>query len=177
MPDEIQAKLVEIQTDLAKFMPRVSWVKRGNIHLTLKFLGDIQTNQVESINSVLQDVAESHSSFDMNLTGIGVFPELRRPRVIWIGITRGAEQATQLAEAVSNSLQPLGFPREKRGFTPHLTLARIRNPVNLQDVSSKFNQYDNLDIPTLKINQIAFIRSQLHPQGSIYTPLRKFTLK
>jgi len=158
-------------------MPRVSWVKRGNIHLTLKFLGDIGANQIESINSVLQGVAESHSSFDMNLTGIGVFPELRRPRVIWIGITRGAEQAIQLAEAVSNSLQPLGFQPEKRGFTPHLTLARIRNPVNLQNVSSKFTQYDNLDIPTLKVDEIVFIRSQLHPQGSIYTPLKKFALK
>jgi len=168
---------VEIQTELAKFMPRVSWVKQGNIHLTLKFLGDIQANQIESINSVLQSVAESHSPFDMSLAEIGVFPNLRRPRVIWIGITKGAEQATQIAEAVSNSLQPLGFPREKRGFTPHLTLGRIRRPVNLQNVSSKFNQYDNLDIPTLKIEQIAFIQSQLHPRGSIYTPLRKFALK
>ncbi|MBC8228711.1 RNA 2',3'-cyclic phosphodiesterase [bacterium] len=177
IPDEIQAKLVEIQTELAKFMLRVSWVKQSNIHLTLKFLGDIQANQVESINSVLQSVAESHSPFDMSLAEIGVFPNLRRPRVIWIGITKGAEQATQLAKAVSNSLQPLGFQREKRGFTPHLTLGRIRRPVNLQNVSSKFNQYDNLDIPTLKIDQIAFIQSQLHPRGSIYTPLRKFALK
>ena len=157
-------------------MPRVSWVKRGNIHLTLKFLGDIRTNQIESINSVLQSVAESHSSFNMSLSGIGVFPDFRRPRVVWIGITNGAEQSIQLAEDISNSLQPLGFPPEKRGFTPHLTLARIRRPVNLQDVSGKFNQYETLDIPTLKVDQIVFIRSQLHPQGSIYTPLRKFSL-
>ena len=158
-------------------MPRVSWVKQGNIHLTLKFLGDIGANQIESISSVLQSVAASHSSFDMSFSGIGVFPNLRRPRVLWIGITTGAEQTTQLAEDISNSLQPLGFPREKRGFTAHLTLARIRRPVNLQNVSGKLNQYDTLDIPTLKVGQIAFIRSQLHPQGSIYTPLRKFVLK
>ncbi|MFQ6040331.1 MAG: RNA 2',3'-cyclic phosphodiesterase [Candidatus Poribacteria bacterium] len=177
IPDEIQAKLVEIQTDLAKFMPRVSWVKRGNIHLTLKFLGDVGANQIESINSVLQSVAESHSSFDMSFSGVGVFPNLRRPRVLWIGITTGSEQASQLSEDISNSLQPLGFPRERRGFTPHLTLARIKRPVNLQSVSGKFNQYDNLGIPTLKVDHFAFIRSQLHPHGSIYTPLRKFALK
>jgi len=158
-------------------MPRVSWVKQGNMHLTLKFLGDIGANQIESINSVLQNVAESHSSFDIGFSGIGVFPNLRRPRVLWIGITAGSEPATQLAEDISNSLQPLGFPREKRGFTPHLTLARIRYRINLEDVSGKFKQYDNLDIPTLKVDHFAFIRSQLHPRGSIYTPLKKFALK
>jgi 2'-5' RNA ligase len=158
-------------------MPRVSWVKQGNIHLTLKFLGDIQTNQIESINSTLQNIAESHSPFDISLSGIGVFPNLRRPRVLWIGMTKGAEQSIQLAEDISNSLQTLGFPRERRRFKPHLTLARIRRRMDLRNASSKFNQYDNLDIPILKVDHFAFIRSQLHPQGSIYTPLRKFALK
>jgi len=177
IPDEIQEKLIEIQKDLAKFMPRVSWVKKGNIHLTLKFLGDIRTNQIESINSVLQNIAESHSSFEMNLSGIGVFPNPRRPRVLWIGITKGAKPAAKLADDISKLLQPLGFQPEKRGFTPHLTLARIRRPVNLQNVKNKFNQYDTLDIPTLKVDQIIFIRSELHPQGSIYTPVKNFPMK
>lgn len=177
IPTAIQEKLIEIQTDLAKFVGRVSWVKRGNIHITLKFLGDVQANQIESISSALKQIAQTHSSFNINFGGIGVFPNPRRPRVIWVGITSGAEEMTKLAEDIENSLQNLGFPREKRGFTPHLTLARIKRPLNLQAVSSKFNQYDNLDIPSLKVDNITLIQSQLHPQGSIYTPLEEFALK
>ena len=176
IPTEIQAKLSDLQADLAKFIQRASWVKKGNIHLTLKFLGDVSTHRIESISSVLQQIAAAHAPFEMNFSGAGAFPNVRRPRVIWVGMTDGADHAAQLAEDIENSLQQLGFAREKRGFTPHLTLARIRRPTNLGAVSNKFSQYTALDIPSLQVAQFALIHSQLHPRGAIYTPLEKFVL-
>lgn len=176
IPTEIQAKLSDLQADLSKFIQRASWVKKGNIHLTLKFLGDVSTHRIESISSVLKQIAAAHAPFEMNFSGVGAFPNVRRPRVIWVGMTDGADHAARLAEDIENSLQPLGFEREKRGFTPHLTLARIRRPTNLGAVSNKFSQYTALDIPSLQVAQFALIRSQLHPRGAIYTPLEKFVL-
>jgi len=82
MSDEFQTRLGEIQKELARFVGRVSWVKQGNIHLTLKFLGDMQAERIEVIKSSLERVAESHSHFEMSFGGIGAFPNFKRPRVI-----------------------------------------------------------------------------------------------
>jgi len=177
IPDEVQTKLVEIQKELSNFVGRVSWVKRGNIHLTLKFLGDVQVGKIEAIKSSLEKVAESHSPFKMSFGRVGTFPNFNRPRVIWLGIKVGAEESIKLAESVEHALGSLGFPRERKKLRPHLTLARIRRRMNLESVSRNFSKYDSLGMQPIKIDGFTLMQSQLHPKGSIYTPLAEFTLK
>lgn len=177
MPGEVQAKLVEIQKELARFVERVSWVKQGNIHLTLKFLGDVRAGKIEVIKSSLERVAESHSPFEMNFGGVGAFPNFTRPRVIWIGIKDGAKESIKLAESVEVASKSLGFPRERKKFQPHLTLARIRSRINLESVGRRCSKYDSLDIQPIKIARFTLMHSQLHPSGSIYNPLAEFALK
>lgn len=177
MPDEVQTKLAGIQNELANFVGRVSWVKPGNIHLTLKFLGDVQVGKMDAIKSSLAQVAEAHSPFEMNFARVGAFPNFNRPRVIWLGIKDGAEASIKLAEVVEGALESSGFPRERKKFRPHLTLARIRRRVNLESAQRKFSKYDTLEIQPIKIAHFTLMRSQLHPSGSIYTPLAEFALK
>ena len=170
IPQPIQTLLKPVQTHLQSEVRKASWTKQGNFHLTLKFLGDIQTETVDAINEAVQNVANTQEPFSIALGGIGAFPTLARPRVIWAGLKHGAPTVTSLAKAVNIELKRLGFPTDNR-FHPHLTLGRLRTPVNLEPLKSVLHKYDTIDEAVVNVNEIIVMQSQLHPNGAIYTPL------
>ena len=151
-------------------MRKASWTKQGNFHLTLKFLGDVKTEVVDAISKTVQNIANTQKSFSIELGGIGAFPTLARPRVIWIGVKHGAATVSSLAKAVNRELKHLGFPTDNR-FHPHLTLGRLRTPVNLKPLKNVLDKYDTIDGAIVNVNEIIVMQSQLHPNGAIYTPL------
>lgn len=170
IPHPIQKLLKPVQTHLQSEVRKASWTKLGNFHLTLKFLGDVQTETVDAINEAVQNVANIQTPFSMALGGIGAFPTLARPRVIWAGVKHGASTVSSIAEAVNLELKRLGFPTDNR-FHPHLTLGRLRMPVNLESLKSFLHKYDTIDKAVVNVNEITVMQSQLHPNGAIYTPL------
>ena len=170
IPEPIQALLKPVQTHLQSEVRKASWTKLGNFHLTLKFLGDVQTETVDAINKAVQNVANTQEPFSIALGGIGAFPTLARPRVIWAGIKHNASAVASLAKAVNVELKQLGFPTDNR-FHPHLTLGRLRSPVNLESIKSVLHKYDTIDGTVVTVNKITVMQSQLHPNGAIYTPL------
>lgn len=170
IPAPIQALLKPVQTRLQSEVRKASWTKQGNIHLTLKFLGDVHTEAVDAISEAVQNVAATQKPFSIELGGIGAFPTLARPRVIWVGVRHGASTISVLAKAVNRALKHLGFPTDNR-FHPHLTLGRLRTPVNLKPLKSVLDKYDTIDGAIAKVNEIIVMQSQLHPNGAIYTPL------
>lgn len=170
IPKPIQALLVPVQTHLQSEIRKVSWTKSGNFHLTLKFLGDVDSETVGAVSEAVQNIAATQSPFSIEFGGVGTFPSLARPRVIWIGIKHGAAIVSHLAKAVNLELKPLGFPRDPR-FHPHLTLGRLRSPINLQPLKSVLRKYDTIDEATMRVSEITVMQSQLHPNGAIYTPL------
>jgi len=176
LKEETRKKLREIQSELRKLIrSKVSWPKPENIHLTLKFLGDVSIEQVSSIKEELKQINKSFSHFNMSLGGIGAFPNFRNPRVIWLGITTGNEEVIQIATQIDKTTNKLGFPLEKREFTPHLTLGRIKQRVNLENIEPKFTKYDKLDMD-IPVDRFALIKSELNPRGAIYTTLEEFIL-
>lgn len=170
IPQTIQILLKPVQTHLQSEIRKASWTKSGNFHLTLKFLGDVHPETVDAVAEAVQNVAAAQKPFSIGFGGIGAFPTRNRPRVLWVGVKHGAETITHLAKSVNRELKPLGFAIDNR-FHPHLTLARLRVPMNLKPLKSALCKYDTIDGATVNVNEITVMQSQLHPNGAIYTPL------
>ena len=170
IPESIQALLRPAQTHLQSQIHKASWTKPGNFHLTLKFLGDVRPAAIHDVSEAIQRVTDTYSPFSIAFGGIGAFPNLARPRVIWMGIKQGASTVSRLAKAVNLELAPLGFPTDNR-FHPHLTLARLRSPTNLEPLKNILRKYDTIDGGSMRVNEIVLMQSRLDPNGAIYTPL------
>lgn len=176
LSDEIRQKIKEIQSEIRPLIQsRISWSKPENIHLTLKFLGDVSLDKIESIKESLKKIGRIHSPLEMSFGGIGTFPNFRRPRVIWLGIDRGAEQVIKIVSSIEMAMKKLGFQPERREFTPHLTLGRIKQRgVNLEKIKPELKKYDKPNIPIVQVDRLALIKSELYPSGAIYTALEQF---
>ena len=170
IPEPIQALLKPVQTHLQSQIHKASWTKFGNFHLTLKFLGDIHPEAINDVNEALQRVTDTHPPFSIAFGGIGAFPNLARPRVVWLGIKQGASTVSRLAKAVNLELTDIGFSTDNR-FHPHLTLARLRTATNLELLKNILRKYDTIVGGSMRVNEIALMQSQLHRNGAIYTPL------
>ncbi len=165
--DAIESEVVEPLRDR---VPGARWTRPEGRHLTLKFLGNVDDEKVSGVAEVVRAAVAAHAPFDASFSEIGGFPNLRRPRVLWIGIGNGAEEMSSLAGDVESALEPLGFEPEGRPFRGHLTLARFQQP-------------QRIDIPALAVRldpftveEVALFRSQLHPKGARYTVLQQFPL-
>ena len=176
IPRSIQERFAQIQDTLKEQISRVSWVKPDNIHLTLKFIGEVHPNDVRTIEPAIKQVSQRHHPFALKIGGIGAFPNLKRPRVIWVGVKVGATEVSVLARAINLELNRCGYPLDEAAFHPHLTLARIKDRIDLRPFVDMFRQYDEIDNASMTVNEIALIRSQLHPKGAIYTILKSYAL-
>lgn len=171
IPEPIQALLKPVQTHLQSQIHKgVSWTKPGNFHLTLKFLGDVRPEAINDISEALQRVTDTHPPFSIAFGGIGAFPNLSRPRVIWMGLKQGASIVSRLAKAVNLELTRLGFSTDNR-FHSHLTLARLRTATDLEPLKNILRKYDTIVGGSMYVNEITLMQSQLHRTGAIYTPL------
>ena len=176
LPKAIQDQLSQIQNTLRKQIQRASWVKPGNIHLTLKFLGDVNPNDIKSVGQAIAQVASYHSPFSLQFGDVGAFPNPARPRVIWVGVKVGGEKVSAFAQDINGVLSPCGFPPDNKKFNSHLTIARLKEQVNLRPFASLHCQYDEIDSAAMTVHEVSLIRSQLHPKGAIYTTLQSCEL-
>ena len=171
IPQPVQALLKSVQTDLQSEIRNASWTKLGNFHLTLKFLGDVDPTAIGAISEAVENTAATLPQFSIAFGGIGAFPRLERPRVIWVGLKQGASTVSHLATAVNFKMKRLGFPTDNR-FHPHLTLGRLRSRLNLQSRKSVLRKYDTINGAAVNVTELTVMQSQLHPNGAIYTPLK-----
>jgi len=172
---KIQKEIGRLQDTLMKEVQktacRVSWVKPETIHLTIKFLGDTPVNRVESILNSLGKAAQGIDAFSLKIEGLGVFPGLRNPRVVWVGITEGKETLQILQPRVEKELADLGFPREKKKFNPHLTLGRIRSPEGAAALGDLLASIPHPLFGSSIAHDIKLMKSDLRPTGAVYTEL------
>jgi 2'-5' RNA ligase len=181
LPGELKQALTELQQ---KFKSAgsllVKWVDPENIHLTLKFLGDIDVDSPEKIMKALEEAANGITSFNIEVRGLGVFPNINRIQIIWVGLHGELEKLGQLQKRIETSLKPLGFPPENRPFTPHLTLARVRDyarPDERQKLGQTISATNFEGKYTIKVTAVNLMRSQLTREGPIYSKLGTITLK
>ncbi len=175
LPTAVKEALAAVQERLRRADADVSWVKPGNLHATLKFLGEVDAARQAQICAALRDAVEGHARFTAAVGGIGTFGG-RIPRVVWVGVTDGAEALTSLARDVEQALSRIGFPKEKRGFTAHLTLGRVRSPNNVDRLLAAVRQERPDSLGTVPVDAVALMQSELNPKGSIYTELARCEL-
>ncbi|GMR04302.1 MAG: RNA 2',3'-cyclic phosphodiesterase [Thermodesulfobacteriota bacterium] len=157
------------------FNKRVSWVNPSNIHLTLKFLGEVDETRIDQIGEALEKAASGIRPFSLSTGKLGGFPNIANPRVLWLGL-EGGEEAVELQKKIDETLAGLGFEKEKRAFHPHLTLARIRNPADgraLGALAIKLRHDINIEFT---VDSFILFRSKLTPSGAEYSELRRFGL-
>ena len=181
LPREVKQALVSLQEKLkAAGGAPVKWVDPGSIHLTLKFLGDIDSGITGGITAALEEAARGTHPFSVEVSGLGVFPNPRRVQVVWVGLTGELDKLNQLQKRIEAALVPLDFKVEGRAFTPHLTLARVRDYAG-PDARQKLGQLiekAGFDAKTvIKVNAVQLMRSQLTREGPIYTKISTIELK
>jgi len=155
---------------------RLRWVKPENLHFTLRFLGEISEPQLNRVRSAVRDASAGIAPFRIVLASIGAFPSARRPQVLWAGIREGVEAMEELARRLDDALALERFPREPRGFTPHLTLARVKDARLWGDLSRVLPVFEGEDVGEQDVTSLLVMESVLRPQGPIYTPVEEVRL-
>ena len=153
----------------------IKWVGPHNCHLTLKFLGPTRLQQIDKIKDALHHLAQKTRPFFISLDGCGVFPSWDEPRVIWLGVTNGSQELTQLAQNIEEGLLRLGFSKEKRAFTSHITIGRVRSEKNLQELKKLLKDVSIEEGKIQEILSLTFFHSVLTSQGAVHQPLGVFS--
>ncbi len=164
-------QLSELISNLKSSGADVKWVGPNAMHFTLKFLGNIDTALVKKIGSALNNISKRIPAFSIHLSGISAFPNLNRPRVIWVGVDRGSDLLCYIQKELEESLEGLGFKKEERSFKSHLTLGRMRSFKNFENLKPLLKEIEFQGEVDSEINEIILFQSQLTPQGPIYTKL------
>lgn len=165
-------KILEFENEIKKSGADVKLVEPHNIHITLKFLGDTEEKQIDEIEHVIKDVAKNNKPFPITLKGTGVFPNENYLKVVWIGIIDNGVIET-IARPIDEQLSHLGFMRENRGFSPHLTIGRVKTARNKQQLLQTIHKYRDVEFNTEEVRSITLKKSDLTPQGPLYTTLRE----
>ena len=181
IPPHARETVVSIQNRFKTLGFKISLVRPGNIHLTLKFLGDTPLEQVANIKKSVSEAVDSISVFEVALDGVGVFPNLKKPRVLWVGLKDPHKHLNVLQENIDAKMMKLGFPRERKNFAPHLTLSRIKHAKgkikeSFEDLKREGESVPPMDSEFFQVDSVRLIQSELTPKGSIYTILEKFPL-
>jgi 2'-5' RNA ligase len=172
-PPEVQRTALDVAGDATRDLgDGIRWAKPENVHLTLKFLGEIHDEALESICGALKQACSAHAPFDARLRGVGAFPSPRRARIIWAGMDEGSEKVSALAASVESALEPVGFRREGRRYVPHATLGRARG----RSVGIDLPEKGILETPVFRVVSAELTKSTLTPRGSIYETVETFAL-
>ncbi len=172
LPDKLKLGLGQLEAQLkSEKQTWVKWVDPNSIHLTLKFLGDIAIDRTGEITRAMEEAARGISPFRIEVKDLGVFPSLKRAQVAWVGLSGEVDKISQLQQHLESNLERLDFAPESRAFTPHLTIARLRNRAPL-DERQRFGQLiadTRFEAGTIKVDAVSLMRSQLAREGAIYS--------
>lgn len=170
LSEEIREELSRLQNELKKTGADVKWVAPENIHLTIKFLGDIEEDKIEQIKQILDSISSRTKAFGISLFKLGAFPSLSHPRVIWAGIDKGCAEVEKIASITGGELEKVGFQKEERPFSAHLTLGRVLSGKNKDGLKQKVLSLV-VQAKSCALKHVTLFRSKLTPRGAIYTPI------
>lgn len=171
LPEDITASIHGLQTDMRGIGIQARWVPPANIHLTLKFLGDIEAGLKEKIDLEIKNTVKNFSPFKLKAKGIGVFPGIKRPRVIWAGISGQVDLLLDMQKKLILGLEHLGFPREKRSFKGHLTIGRFKDKIDPKKILTAINEFGGFESREFTVRNLTFFKSDLKKTGAEYSRL------
>ena len=176
LPEVVRARLEDHVRRLRKEVPdaAASWSRVENIHVTLKFFGNVEVKRIEKISAAAERVAKEFSTFQIGVGETGVFPRPSRPQVLWIGVSDPSGQLNALQEKFENECAAEGFEKENRAYRPHLTIARLRKPEGARSLAEAHLKMEFETIP-VNVEELGVFRSELSPKGSRYTPISRIS--
>jgi len=167
----VQQKFAEVQDTLVKTGADLKLVAPQNVHMTMRFLGDVPAARIDSIHESMKKTV--FSAFTCQIHSLGVFPHIGHPRVIWAGISKGSDELTGIADQLETELRQLGFRPDPKGFSPHLTLARVRTGRNKAELAHCIQEMEDYDFGIVKADCLRLKKSLLTPKGPVYSTLRE----
>ena len=177
LPETLLNDIGQYINQIKKIAPDVRWVKAQNIHITLKFLGEIEKNLLQQVVEELFPLVNLVKHFELVVSGFGSFPSAKNPRVFWLGLEPDIKNSLYtLYQWIDKNLESLGFNREKRRFSPHLTVGRIKKPQNFKKLYH-FIERNQFPKCIFKVDKIVLMRSELNVTGAIYTPIEEYFFK
>ncbi len=169
----IRERLAEVATRLRAASSGVKWVSPEQMHLTLKFLGEIEESAVDEVAVVMAEAASGIAPFEVRVAGVGAFPPHGAPRVVWAGLDDAANHLKRLHVRLDSGVAELGVERESRPFAAHLTLGRVKDPRASQGVRAAIEREAAADLGVQKVEELVLFQSVLSPKGPMYTGLRR----
>lgn len=175
--EDIKKRIGELIERLKPSPMSVKWVKQENLHITVKFLGEVnKLSQIDKVKEILRDIASRMVPFHLNLSGTGFFPDEKRPRVLWVGI-KESDELLWLFSEVDKRLSLIGFSEEKRGFSGHVTIARFKDLHRAGELIKDISTYKDIDFGSIGVKEIILMESILRPEGAIYKCVERFSFK
>ncbi|MBN1861170.1 MAG: RNA 2',3'-cyclic phosphodiesterase [Candidatus Thermoplasmatota archaeon] len=165
-------KILAFEEDIRRTGADVKLVEPENIHITIKFLGDTDEQHIDTIEQCMKGSVQGVTPFPITLRGTGVFPNTKYVKVLWVGIT-DAGRIAPIAQTIDAALVPLGFPKEQRGFSPHLTVGRVKTARNKDRLLRVVEQYNIEEFTVQEVHALVLKKSDLTPKGPIYSTLRE----
>lgn len=176
LPDHVKSALGRLQEGLKSSGLKAKWVRLQGIHLTLKFLGDMAVDQVDAVAAKMAQAVRGNGPLVLGAKGVGVFPNIRRPRVIWAGLAGDLEQLADLQRNITAALSEIGFAGEKRSFKGHLTLGRFKGRTDSRQLAQALEEFSSFETQTFTAQQLVLFKSQLEPTGAVYSRLKTVPL-
>lgn len=177
LSESVRQRALDLIERLRPAAQGIKWVQDSQLHITLKFLGDVAQERVRDVQEVISAAAQTLEPFEIEVAGAGAFPSNRRPNILWLGVREGTDSLDKLFRAIQRPLVKLRIPREERRYSPHLTLGRMKHGQRalgkLADVLKEFADYSAGVSP---IREVVLYESQLLPEGPLYTPLTRARL-
>jgi 2'-5' RNA ligase len=176
LPESILNRIGEVQKELKTSGADVRWVNPEKIHLTLKFFGNIEESEIDPIVKSIEEPVRTTSPIFITVRGMGAFPGLKNPRVIWVGLHDEKKVLVSFQNRIERELEKMGYPPEGRSFQPHLTLGRMKSTRGKDDLARGMEKHKEEEFGQFQVEKVILFKSDLKPTGPIYTPLRKMRL-
>lgn len=175
MPEDIKVSISNVIEKAGQKVKGIRWVSAQNIHLTLKFLGDVKEELMHDIEKGLSSVCINHAPFTINIRSAGAFPNFKYPNVLWVGIDE-SEELKRLYEDIEDVLSGLGFEKENRKFSPHLTIGRVKDRKGIEPVIKELYTFKDMFFGSMEVKEVLLMRSILKPAGAEYSKIAGFKL-
>lgn len=177
IPESVLENVSKAQEGLKSLDSDVSWTRVSGIHITLKFLGDIEEEYIDKIAAVIEEASKGQSPFEIVIKGSGAFPDFKNPRVIWIGVEDETKGLMHLQQPLNDGLKALGFEPDEREFRPHLTLGRVKGPRGKERLSAAVSELKEIKAGSFIVDRVILYKSELKPTGAVYTRLKEVILQ
>ena len=176
IPEDIKKLITEVQGKIKGSGVHANWTRPEGVHFTLKFLGEVPESKVGAIMTSLTSTCKGINTFQLEISNAGAFPNIRNPRVIWLGISGETGPLAKIQVSIEEGMANLGFEREKRKFSPHLTLARIKYLKEHDNWQKALDSVKDIRFPEFAVDHVSLMKSELKPSGAVYTEIGKVEL-